>query len=267
MKTATATATSTNYFDDDDDEKNDIINPSPPLTHCDSDYSRQRLARRQRLVQRMRCDAATMAKLQRDTEFLDFLDLMARLLDPNPSTRLTSEDATQHRFCIGAEYVRNDVRLQRMLTDHFDSVFPRISISSDADRQRRIDAQYQRYQRLRAAAMNGETVPRPSGKAMTRRTSHGDAQCSDATVRHSRAVCLMRGCCGNETLLPIDAQRRRGRAPSDVCLVAADRDFSNNLGFSSEISRKSTTRSPATPSPAQRPTQPQKCSIFPLPHI
>lgn len=230
----------------DDDHTN-------PLTHCDSDYTRQRLARRQRLVQRMRPDATTMAKLERDTEFVDFLDLMARLLDPNPSTRLTSEDATQHRFCIGADYVRNDARLQRMLTDNFDSVFPRISISTDADRQRRIDAQYQRYQRRCAAAVRGEKVPRPSGKAMTRRTSHGDAQCSDATVRHSRAVCLMRGCCGNETLLPIDGQRR---APNAVCLLGGARDL-NDMGFSSEVlERKSTTRSPASPSPALRPTQP-----------
>merc|ERR1719334_1693769 len=185
-----------------------ILSPSPaqpqpqpqPLTHCDADYTRQRLARRQRLIWRMQPDNATRTKLDRDPEFMDFLDLIARLLDPNPATRFTSEDATQHRFCIGVDYVRHDEKLHELLRHKFDSAFPRVTISTDADRQRRLDAQLQRYQQHCAAKANGDVVPKPSGKAIARRTSHSDVQCSDASVCHSRAVCLVRGCCGSPTI-------------------------------------------------------------------
>ena len=63
----------------------------PMAFHCDADYTRLCQRRTQRLVERMRPDAATTAQLARDAEFCDFLD---------PATRFTSEDATQHRtFC------------------------------------------------------------------------------------------------------------------------------------------------------------------------
>jgi len=195
-----------------------------PLTHCDADYSRQRLARRLRLFQRMHADPATA-----DAELTDFLDLMARLLDPNPATRLTSEDASQHRFCIGVEYVRHDEKIFELLRNKFDSAFPRITISSDADRQRRLDAQLHKYREQCAAVANGGKAPRPSAKATARRTSHSDEQCTDTSVRHSRAICLVRGCCGVVSL------------PSMAPLPISKSLAANNLELASA--------SPATPSP------------------
>jgi len=184
-----------------------------PLTHCDADYARQQSTRRERLFKRINADPATA-----DAELTDFLDLMGRLLDPNPATRLTSEDATQHRFCIGEDYVRHDTKIFELLRNKFDSAFPRVTISSDADRQRRLDAQLQRYREQCAAVANGGEVPRPSGKATARRTSHNDEECTDTSVRHSRAICLVHGCCDVVTLPPtsmLPSQNSNGRAAID----------------------------------------------------
>jgi len=169
------------------------------LTHDDVDYSALRCARQQRLVDRMQLDSTTSFELHGDDEFCEFLDLIAGLLDPNPATRLTSEDATQHPFCIDIDYVRDDQRLHKLLRTRFDSAFPIISISNDADRQRRLNAQMQRYRTQCDAA--DAVAARPSPTAITRITSHGDERCSDPTVRHSRAICLVKGCCGNPTVL------------------------------------------------------------------
>jgi len=164
--------------------------------HCDVDYNRLRLQRRQKLIERMRPDAATVKKLSGDAEFCDYLDLVARLLDPNPATRYTAEDATQHCFCIGLGYVRDDARVFELLSTRFDSNYPRVSISNDNDRQRRLQKQMKQYEANRAA----EEAPRPPGRVVVRGISHDDV-CSDPAVRHSRAVCLVYGCCGNPTLL------------------------------------------------------------------
>jgi len=163
------------------------------MTHENASYSAMKDIRKRNLMRRLSIG-------EENTEYVDFIDLVAGLLDFDPATRYTSEDAIEHRFCIAPRYL--DRVVLKMLSENFDSVHPHISLSSDADRQRRLNQEVHQYHLLRSvAALDRSNAPIPQKRALTQKESAFIAAFpptrSHNLPHHNMAICAVNGCCAN----------------------------------------------------------------------
>eukprot|EP01084_Bolivina_argentea_P087013 157219_1 len=87
-------------------------------------------------------------------ELMYFVDMLSGLLDPNPWTRYTSEDAIRHPFTVYGH---------RMDRETMKRVHPYIPCSDDTQRQQRMNEQRRQYQLLvhdQNITVNKEVFPR-----------------------------------------------------------------------------------------------------------
>jgi len=162
-----------NNIDDDEDQELGESKQNEPsdgehevrldpyeLCHLSTSYKQLKILRRNSLLKRLNIcklyrnhnnnnkyknNAANIKLEGIKQEYIDFIDLIACLLDVNPSTRYTSEDAIQHPFITSIEYIENDNKALSFLESSFESVYPLITISTDNDRQYRINEQMKKY--------------------------------------------------------------------------------------------------------------------------
>merc|ERR1712129_255511 len=170
------------------------------VTHsnvCYSDLKRQQI---KTLIAQM--DAS---QTEFDDEMNDFLDLIAGLLDLNPSTRQTSDEAISQSFCINVKYVKSDAVVLSCLQHNFESVYPVITIASDEQRQARIDAQmtdYKYYESIKQKKQIGQmgfsALPIPREMAITKNKAPYVNHDYAHRIAHNKVHCLLHGCCGAE---------------------------------------------------------------------
>jgi len=172
----------------------------PPLkmTEFNTSYAAMKETRKQRLLDRLSIPDVGA------TEYKLFLDLIAGLLDLDPATRYSSEDAIQHPFCIDSKYL--DSTVKELMNNTFDSAYPIISILSDEDRQHRVNQEVHQYQILVSiAARNPANAPIPRQHALTCKDSAFTVAFADTAPRkvqmHNRAICALRGCCPTPTTI------------------------------------------------------------------
>eukprot|EP00488_Nonionellina_sp_1-RS-2012_P000820 TRINITY_DN1325_c0_g1_i1.p1 TRINITY_DN1325_c0_g1~~TRINITY_DN1325_c0_g1_i1.p1 ORF type:complete len:117 (-),score=18.32 TRINITY_DN1325_c0_g1_i1:78-428(-) len=84
----------------------------------------------------IQCTAYSKAKLP---EFDSFIDFISCLLDVNPLTRYSSEDALKHQFIV------KDLALQKKMMNRNH---PIIESSNDDERQNRIGKQFKEYRTM-----------------------------------------------------------------------------------------------------------------------
>jgi len=190
------------------------------MTHNNPSYSAMKMTRKRNLMRRLNIDSNA-------TEYEDFIDLIAGLLDFDPATRYTSEDAIEHEFCIGARYL--DAVIVDMISKNFDSAYPDVSISSDLDRQHRLNQEVHQYHLLRSVAVHdSSSTPIPQKRALTQRESAFVAAFPPVRApnlpRHNRALCVVHGCCANYVSNPMSA----GDQGPPPLLAAHSRDRSNS---------------------------------------
>lgn len=176
--------------------------PPTKMTIYNTSYILMKEMRKQKLIDRL-CipDGAVEYKL--------FLDLIAGLLDLDPATRYSSEDAIQHPFCIDSKYL--DPAVKEIMNATYDSAYPIISILSDEDRQRRVGHEIRQYQMLVSmSARNPANTPIPRQHAMTCKDSA--LSLADSVPKtyqiHNRAICALRGCCQSQN--PITNEHSEG---------------------------------------------------------
>ena len=171
--------------------------PPRVMTEFNASYQEMKAARKRKL-----CDRLSIETNETTTEYQQFIDLIAGLLDLDPATRFTSEDAIQHRFCIDAQYLEPPII--SLLSTVYDSAYPIISISDDEERQKRIDLQVQQYQMIRHRVQQQQhpQPPRPKERAITTKNSAFNAAAfgsispsNRASPKHNRAICAVNGCC------------------------------------------------------------------------
>jgi len=161
------------------------------MTHCTTSYTTLKETRKLKLMERLSIeeDAA---------EYEQFIDLISGLLDLDPATRYSSEDGIQHRFCIAEEYLEPE--LIELLSSTFDSAYPAISISSDQDRQFKINQEVNQYSLLKAVSRRDpSSSPVPQKRALTQResafVSAFPAMNLEYGRTHNAAICAIKGCC------------------------------------------------------------------------
>ena len=161
------------------------------MTHCNTSYTATKAMRTRKLTERLsiREDAA---------EYVQCIDLIAGLLDLDPATRYSSEDAIQHRFCIDRQYLEPE--LVELLSSTFDSAYPEISISSDQHRQSRMNQEVNTYRYLKAVAQRDPAAAHvPRKRALIQREAafiHAYPAVQRGNgPRHNRAICAVKGCC------------------------------------------------------------------------
>jgi len=178
-----------------------------------SDYSMLKERRKESLIHKLQIDDEhEMRRFQHDAEFNDFVDLIACLLDLNPATRYTSEDAMQHTFVLNLKYIEHDAKMVSLLSNNVEPVYPAIGISTDQQRQSRVQEQ---QHKLKLAAEAGRhchgAVPVPREAAVTRKHSYlnlndenqnnSNKHSNQYPQLHNKVVCLIHGCCNNPTIV------------------------------------------------------------------
>merc|ERR1712176_11837 len=100
-------------------------------------------------------------------------------------------------------YVRNDGEVLRCLKDTYDSAYPIISVSSDAQRQFRINQQMAQLKQFEMSKLNHATasIPKPKEMAVTKKKAPFVDVFVNEEVAHNKVYCLFHGCCGNPTLV------------------------------------------------------------------
>jgi len=195
----------------------DIKRINGEFEHCEMCYVDLKDARIERLIKTMNVGEDDLAI---DSETCEFLDLISGLLDLNPSTRLTSEDAIQHSFCINLKYIRSDEEVLKCLEHFFESAYPQISISSDEQRQSRINLQMEQFKMFELAqAAQSNSLPVPKEMAVTQKRAPY-AYC-DGKVSHNKVHCLFHGCCGNPTV-KIKKEMLSGTPPLKKMRLSSD---------------------------------------------
>eukprot|EP01084_Bolivina_argentea_P230658 389122_1 len=164
-------------------------------------------ARKKKLITRLIGSKAANAaathltlSVEADAEYVEFIDLIACLLDVNPATRYNSEEAVQHPFCINLQYIENDAAILKLLSTQFHSTYPEISISTDFDRQLCINQQIEQFHMYEAMRnTNPQQIPTPKEMATTRKSNTFGVKY--LTQTHNKVVCLLHGCCNNPSVV------------------------------------------------------------------
>jgi len=187
------------YFKEIHDSFND---KDQKLNHSDDRYLILKNSRKRKLISRLNIvNEREKTRFLLDFEHNEFIDLISCLLDLNPSTRYSSEDAIQHPFCINLKYVENDLNILTNLSTKFESSYPITPISQDFDRQYRITQQIERFDFFESVKTNhSSSIPGPTERTITRRNSLFVRNTTDRSVIHNKVICLLNGCCNNPTI-------------------------------------------------------------------
>merc|ERR1712154_326249 len=171
------------------------------MNHSNDRYLILKNLRKKQLIHRLNIvNKREKERFLLDIEYHEFIDLISCLLDLNPSTRYSSEDAIQHPFCINLKYVENDLNILTILSTKFESEYPIITISNDYDRQYRITQQIEQFDLFQSIKINNpSSVPIPKEMAITRKNNSFVVANRNTQIIHNKVICLLNGCCNNPT--------------------------------------------------------------------